>query len=104
VGIAVSLILIAVGAILTWGVSAHTSGVNLHVVGVILMILGVVSLLLTLLFWDSWYGRRAFRRTAYADDGYAARRPAAPRRAYRGRRRTVVEEDVAARPDDPPMP
>jgi membrane protein implicated in regulation of membrane protease activity len=100
VGIAVSLILIAVGAILTWGVSAHTSGINIHVVGVILMILGVVSLLLTILFWDSWYGRRAFRRTAYAD-GYAGR---APRRAYRGRRRTVVEEDVAARPDDPPMP
>jgi hypothetical protein len=92
------LILIAVGAILTWAVSADVSGINIHVVGVILMILGIVSLILTLLFWDSWYGGRFFRRTAYAD-GYAG---PSRRRSYRGRRRTVVEEETPARPDDPP--
>ena len=35
-GISVSLILIAVGAILTWAVTATTSGIDLNVVGVIL--------------------------------------------------------------------
>ena len=97
-GVPVSLILIAVGAILTWAVNADSSSVNLDAVGIILMVVGAVGLLLTLLFWQSWWGGRYFRRTAYADD------PAGPARSnyrsYRGRRRTVVEEEE--RPADPP--
>ena len=95
-GIPVSLILIAVGAILTWAVNADTEGVDLQVVGVILMILGVVGLLLTLLFWESWWGRRMYRGGAYADE-YAG--PA--RRSYRGRRRAVVEEEEDVPPGPP---
>jgi hypothetical protein len=53
-GIGVSLILIAVGAILTWAVNASVSGLNITVVGVILMVVGAVGLLLSLLFWSSW--------------------------------------------------
>ncbi len=95
-GIPVSLILIAVGAILTWAVNAHTSGINIQAVGVILMVLGLVGLLLTMLFWQSWWGRGYVRRTAYADHA------SPPRRAYyRGRRRrTVVEQDDVP-PDAP---
>ena len=37
-GLPVSLLLVAVGAILIWAVSATTSGVNLHTVGWILLI------------------------------------------------------------------
>ena len=97
-GIALSLLLVAAGAILTWAVSADASGIDIQVVGVILMIMGLVGLLLTLLFWQSWWGRGAIRRTAYADE-YA---PAPRRRAnYRGRRRTVVEEDEVPPPDAP---
>lgn len=55
-GISVSLILIAVGAILTWAVSATTSGIDLGVVGVILMIVGGVGLALSMAFWSSWGG------------------------------------------------
>jgi hypothetical protein len=55
-GIGVSLILIAVGAILTWAVNATVSGVDINAIGVILMIVGAVGLLLSLMFWSSWGG------------------------------------------------
>jgi hypothetical protein len=55
-GISVSLILIAVGAILTWAVTATTNGIDLNVVGVILMIVGAAGLVLSMIFWSSWGG------------------------------------------------
>ena len=70
-GIGVSLILIAAGAILTWAVNATVSGLNIHTIGVILMVVGVVGLLLSLMFWSSWggFGGPARRRTTYVEDG-----------------------------------
>ena len=58
-GIGVSLLLIAIGAILTWAVSADVSGVDLNTVGVILMIVGAIGLLMSMLFWSSFapFGR-----------------------------------------------
>jgi hypothetical protein len=44
-GIGVSLILVAFGAILTWAVTAEVSGVDLNTGGVILMV-GIVGALL----------------------------------------------------------
>src|SRR5438045_2995169 len=69
-GIGVSLILIAVGAILTWAVNASVSGVDINAIGVILMIVGAVGLLLSLIFWGSWggYGARGGRRVTTYDD------------------------------------
>jgi hypothetical protein len=60
-GISVSLVFIAAGAILKWAVTATTSGVNLNTVGVVLMVVGAVGLLLSLVFWSSWggFGTRA---------------------------------------------
>jgi hypothetical protein len=55
-GISVSILLIAVGAILTWAVSATVSGVDLVAVGVILMIVGGLGLVISLIFWSSWGG------------------------------------------------
>jgi Domain of unknown function (DUF6458) len=52
--IGLSLVLIAVGAILTWAVEATVSGIDITVVGVILMVVGLVGLLFTLLFWTSF--------------------------------------------------
>jgi hypothetical protein len=72
-GIGVSLILIAAGAILTWAVDATVSGVNIHAVGVILMVVGLVGLVLSLVFWSSWGGPggtpRGRRTTTYVEDG-----------------------------------
>jgi uncharacterized protein DUF6458 len=71
-GIGVSLILIAAGAILTWAVNATVSGVDLNTIGVILMVVGIIGLVLSLIFWSSWGGvggasRR--RTTTYVDEG-----------------------------------
>ena len=68
-GIGVSLILIAVGAILTWAVTATVSGVDISTIGVILMIVGAVGLVLSLLFWSTWGGVGGTRRrTTYVED------------------------------------
>ena len=69
-GIGVSLILIAAGAILTWAVNATTSGLDINTVGVILMVVGVVGLLLSLMFWSSWGApaRGGRRTTTTVDD------------------------------------
>lgn len=48
VTIGTSLLLIAVGAILKFAVTASLAGVDLQVVGVILMIVGVIGLLIGL--------------------------------------------------------
>jgi uncharacterized membrane protein HdeD (DUF308 family) len=51
-----SLLLIAVGAILKWAVTAHVNGLNLQNMGVILMVVGVIGLAigLYLLFRPRW--------------------------------------------------
>ena len=55
-GISLSILLVAVGAILTWAVSAEVSGVDITAVGVILMIVGGIGLVVSLIFWSSWGG------------------------------------------------
>lgn len=57
-GISVSILLIAAGAILRWAVSATTSGVNLQTVGMILFIVGIVGAIISMAFWSSWGGFR----------------------------------------------
>lgn len=47
-----SIFLIAVGAILTWAVTAEVAGVSLSAVGVILMIVGGLGLLASLFMAD----------------------------------------------------
>lgn len=51
---AFSLILIAVGAILAFAVTATVSGIDITAVGVILMVVGFVGLMFALLFLASW--------------------------------------------------
>ena len=71
-GVGVSLILIAAGAILTWAVNATVSGVDINAIGVILMVVGAVGLVLSLGFWSSWGGVGAAgarrRTTTYVED------------------------------------
>jgi hypothetical protein len=56
VGIGVSILLIAVGAVLAFAVHVSTNGFNLHTIGWILMIVGAIGVLLSLIFWSSWGG------------------------------------------------
>ena len=53
-GVAVGLILLAFGAILTWAVDAEVSGLNVTAVGVILMIVGLLVVILDFFWWRSW--------------------------------------------------
>jgi hypothetical protein len=75
-GLPLSLLLAAAGAILIWAVSATTSGVNLHTVGWILLIVGIVGAVLSMVFWSSWAGPGSFgrRRTTQVDGGAPVRR------------------------------
>ena len=93
-GIAVSILLIAVGAILTWGVTAEAEGLDVNAIGVILLIVGLLGLILSMIFWSSWGGFR--RRTVVDRPGYVAAPPTAPRRTT-----VVEEEDVAPGPPPP---
>ena len=69
-GLGVSLILIAVGAVLAWGVHVSSSGLDLHTIGIILLIVGIVGALLSMIFWSSWAGPGYFvRRRTYVDEG-----------------------------------
>ena len=70
-GIGISLLLIAAGAILVWAVDATVSGVDLVTVGWILLIVGAVGAFLSLIFWSSW---AALRGAATSSSGSAATR------------------------------
>jgi hypothetical protein len=56
-GIGVSLILIAVGAILAFAIHVSTSSAfNLHTIGIILLIVGSLGAVMSMIFWSSWGG------------------------------------------------
>ncbi|HWD70187.1 MAG TPA: hypothetical protein VG293_08310 [Solirubrobacteraceae bacterium] len=61
-GLGGSLILIAVGAVLRWAISATTSGVNIHTIGLILLIVGGIGFVISLL-WMVFYADRSTRAT-----------------------------------------
>ncbi len=87
--IGAGLLLIAVGAVLRFGISTvATHGIAIHTIGDILMIVGVLGVVLWLVVSAPW-GRR--RRPAYRED--------AP--VYR-EERAVYRED--ARTDEVPPP
>jgi uncharacterized membrane protein YuzA (DUF378 family) len=51
-------VLIAIGAILKFAVTASVSGVKLDVVGTILIVIGIVGLVITLIYTVAWNDRR----------------------------------------------
>ena len=55
-GMSLSILLIAVGAILAWAVSAEVSGIDVQVAGLILVVVGVIGLIASLVFGSSWGG------------------------------------------------
>jgi len=75
--IGAGLLLIAVGAILRFGLStASTHGVAIHTIGDILMLVGVLGVVLWLVVWAPWTrGRRPAYREEPPDYRYPADRP-----------------------------
>jgi hypothetical protein len=68
-GIGVSLLLVAAGAILVWGVTGAVAGIDIDAVGVILMVVGIIGLVLSMIFWGSWGGFGGRRRATYVEEG-----------------------------------
>jgi len=93
-GVPVSLILIAVGAVLAFAVHQNPgASVDIDVVGWILMIVGLVGLLLSLFWWE--------RLGPGAWGWHRGPGPYGPGPGAR-RTRTVIEDDVP--PPGPPPP
>ena len=80
-GIATSIVVFAIGAILRFATTVHTTNFNVHTIGVILMIVGAVGFVVSLFYWGSWGGFGGF--------GGTRRR----RATYRQADGTVVHED-----------
>jgi beta-lactamase regulating signal transducer with metallopeptidase domain len=77
-GIGTSILLIAIGAILRFAVTATVSGINIATVGTILLVVGIVGLLISLLYMTIWSDR-----TRHVDRTTAA--PPADREVVRER-------------------
>jgi len=57
-GIALAFVVIAIGAILKWAVTAHVSWIDLQTTGTVLFVIGLVALPLSLLY-TFWWSPRA---------------------------------------------
>ena len=75
--IGTSIVLIAVGAILKYAVTAHVSGIDLQTVGTILMLVGILGLILSLIYTFAWAG--GTRRRDHVDHDAP---PPPPRNRY----------------------
>jgi hypothetical protein len=97
--IGAGILLIAVGAILRFGVSTvSTHGFGVHTIGDILMLVGALGVVLWLLVWAPWAPRARSRRAVYREERpvYREERP-----VYREEvRRPVYREEVP--PDEVP--
>lgn len=66
-GVATSIVVFAIGAILRFATTVHSTDFNIHTVGVILMVVGAVGFVVSLIFWSSWggWGGSRSRRSVY---------------------------------------
>jgi hypothetical protein len=100
-GIVISLVLVAFGAILAFAVNSDGGSVDPQTAGVILIVIGIVVFLISLILWRTWWGA-GFWAGWYGEppaDGVVRRR------VYRPtvRRTTYVEEEPPP-PAGPPAP
>jgi nitrogen fixation-related uncharacterized protein len=66
--IGTSIVLIAIGAVLKWAVTAHVNGFNIQTAGTVLFVVGLVGLVLAIIY-TFWWDRRTY------DDTRVVRRP-----------------------------
>jgi hypothetical protein len=77
-GVGVSIVVFAIGAIMRLATTIHSSAFNLHTIGVILMVVGAVGFVVSAFYWSTWGGFGGVRRS---------------RRVYRQSDGSVVEEE-----------
>jgi hypothetical protein len=61
-GIATSIVIFAIGAILKFATTVHSTNFNIQTIGVILMVVGAVGFVVSLIFWASWGGFGGWHR------------------------------------------
>ena len=98
-GLGVSLLLIAAGAILAWGITSEPSGLDLDAIGIVLIVIGIVGFILSVVLWRSWWGPGYFTRSTYVEDAPGGRPWYS---GGWGGRRTYVEEEEPPPPGGPP--
>jgi hypothetical protein len=77
VTIGTSIVLIAVGAVLKYAVTAHVSGIDIQTVGTILLLVGILGLILSLIYTFAWSPAARRRRDPHDYDA-----PPPPTRRY----------------------
>ena len=55
-GFGASMLMIAGGAILRWGVTDSVDEVNLATIGLILIVVGIIAAIASVFFWSTWGG------------------------------------------------
>jgi nitrogen fixation-related uncharacterized protein len=63
--IGTSILLIAIGAILKWAVTAQVKGFDIQTAGTVLFVVGLVGLVLSLIYAFWWTRRSSYHRDAY---------------------------------------
>jgi hypothetical protein len=76
--IGTSIVLIAVGAVLKYAVTADVSWIDIQTVGTILLLVGILGLILSLIYTFAWSPGARRRRDLDYDD----RPPPPPTRRY----------------------
>jgi hypothetical protein len=49
-----AIVLIAIGAILRWAITAHISGIDIQTAGTVLFVIGIVGLVLAVIYTFYW--------------------------------------------------
>jgi uncharacterized RDD family membrane protein YckC len=70
VTIGTSILLIAIGAILKYAVTAEVSWIDIQTCGVILMVVGILGLILSLLYTFMWSNQAHARKAPPPPDPY----------------------------------
>ena len=99
----VSLLLVAAGAILVWGVTGEAQGIDVDAVGVILMVVGVIGFILSVVFWDTWGRGPIGRRVRYPFGARRSRQrllPAAASSRRKSKRSRLALRRLRSEPAD----
>ncbi len=70
--IGAAIVLIAVGAVLKWAVTAHVSGFDIQTAGTVLFVVGLLGLVLAVMYTFYWSSRE--RYPGYTDETVVRRR------------------------------
>jgi Domain of unknown function (DUF6458) len=73
--IGTSIVLIALGAILKWAVTANVKGFDIQTAGTVLFVVGLVGLVISLIYTFWWARRDTYAHTRDPYDDRAVRRP-----------------------------